>query len=135
MDYYYVLKARKDEGQGFRDEGIISILESLGMMRFASAVMYVMQKVFGLEDKYLICKADAKEGEFLLEEVMNMGNFGAHDERYKGQGVHQHLVRHWCHIVWHYPSEVIWSPIWLVYHAAWKWSKKRKIAELQNRNK
>lgn len=34
------------------------------MTRFASAVMFVMQNVFGLKDEYLILPPDIKEGCF-----------------------------------------------------------------------
>lgn len=47
----------------------------------ATAVMYVMQKVFCLDDKYLIVKADERLGRFLLNEIMLSGNFGFYDKR------------------------------------------------------
>ena len=48
----------------------LDILQQMGMTRFASAVMFVMQKVFGLKDNYLILPPDIKEGRFLLSEII-----------------------------------------------------------------
>ena len=31
------------------------------------------------------------------------------------------------HLLMHYPSEVVWTPIWLVYHRIWKNIKKKNI--------
>lgn len=42
-----------------------------------------MKDVFKLEDKHLLCEADAKVGKLLLDEVMKGGNFGHHDEGIK----------------------------------------------------
>lgn len=50
MDYYYVLK------QGFTEEekdDSVRWIKKLGMYRFASGLMWLMQYAFGMEDKYL----------------------------------------------------------------------------------
>ena len=73
MDFYYVLKA------GFTPEeqrDTISIYKSLNLYDFAGAVVYVLQKVYGLEERYCIVKPNRRYGEVLLEEVMEGGNFG-----------------------------------------------------------
>lgn len=76
MNYYFVLR------QGFTEEErntTMHTLHSLGMKRFTSAVMWVLQAVFGLEDKYLLTPPNEKEGRFLLNEIMRSGNFGQYD--------------------------------------------------------
>lgn len=100
------------------------------MMRFAKGVMWIMQHVFGLDDKCLLCEPDEKEGRFLLNEIMLCGNFGHHDERkhkIKNKKVAPFATRiqHNWHLVSHYPSEFFWSPVWLVWHYVWKrnWKK------------
>ena len=62
----------------------------------ATAVMYVMQKVFCLDDKYIIVKADERLGRFLLNEIMLSGNFGFYDKRidkYRGSQLKKNIQR------------------------------------------
>ena len=123
MDYYYVLKSLP---VGIRDK-VMETLTSFRMRKFAGAMMWVMGYVFGMSEEYMICKPDEKEGRFLLDEIMYMGNFGKQDERYKDNKRVVRFVRHWTHLLLHYPSEVVWSPMWIVYHWFWKRNKLKYI--------
>lgn len=124
MDYYFVLSVPE-----LRDKSleVRETLRSLGMMKFAGAMMWVMKDVFGMSAECLICKPDEKEGRFLLDEIVQMGNFGKTDKRYKGDKKVKRFAKHWAHLLMHYPSEVIWSPIWIVYHWFWRRNKLRLI--------
>jgi hypothetical protein len=114
LDYYFVLC------QGFTEEErkeTVHTLRSLKMQRFAAAVMWVLQQVFGMDDRYLLTPPDEREGRFLLSEIMQAGNFGQHDERLqhiKGESrLHwglRKVVRNF-RFVRSYPSEVLWSPL------------------------
>lgn len=121
LDYYYILKAYNG-----KKEVIMKILASLGLERFAAAVMYVEKAFFDLEDEYLLCSADVSLGSFLLDEIKRSGNFGKYDERYKnvnrenGWSVYLHNVRRNMLFMKFCPSEVIWSPIWKPCHYVWR---------------
>ena len=122
MDYYFLLHSTPESGDHSKIE---SLFREFGMMRFASAVMWILQNVFKLESKYLICCPDEHEGQFILNEVMAGGNFGHHDTRIKkiSKGKIQFLfinIQHNWHLATHYPSEFFWGPIWLGYHWFWK---------------
>lgn len=100
------------------------------MKRFARGVMWIMQEVFGLEDEYLLMEPDEKEGRYILNEVMRGGNFGHYDDRHadiKGANWKvadvKRRLRHSAHLFWHYPSEVFWNPVFIVWHKIWKISK------------
>lgn len=119
LDYYYVLC------QGFTEEErreTLQVLASLKMLRFASAVMYVLQTVFGMDEKYLLLTPDIKEGRFLLNEIMLAGNFGHHDERIKRianeRALHVFLRRSIRNLrfIRSYPSEVLWTPLFKIWH-------------------
>ena len=123
LDYYFVLQ------QGFTElerEETLRMLRSLGMMRFTRAVMWVLQEVYGLPDRYLLTSPDAKEGRFLLDEIMLAGNFGKYDERMQraaGEGTFRWGLRKVLRnfrFVRSYPSEVLWSPIFKVWHLFWR---------------
>lgn len=123
VDYYFVLKSdvrcKKD------DE--IETLRSLRLTRFAEAVMWVLHTQLGLEEKYLICGMNEKEGRFVLGEIEQTGNFGYSDTRFGGMSKLRRMTKHGIHLLLHYPSEVIWTPIWLIYHKVWRWNKVREI--------
>ena len=94
------------------------------MKRFASAVMHVLQTVFAMPNEYFICQPNEKEGKFLLNEIMQAGNFGKYDRRIKktnSQGGHAwEKLKHNLRLVGHYPEEVICEPFFRVYHYFWR---------------
>lgn len=125
MDYYFVLS------KGFTEDERKDTLHwcrKLGMGDFVKAVMWVMKNVFGLATGFLLCPPDAKEGEFLLSEIMHTGNMGHGETRYKwGQDTPlrrfvENQKRN-LHLIAHYPSEVCWSPIFNIVRFLWLKSK------------
>ena len=77
MDYYYLLMTT-DNGQG---GDVQEMIERLGLKHFASATMWVLHEVFGLEERYYLVEANPDLGKFMLNEIMLSGNFGQFDER------------------------------------------------------
>lgn len=128
MDYYFILANVKSEDKNEKIK-VMETLRTLKLTRFAGAVMWVLKEKLGLEDEYLIYEPDEKEGRFLLNEMMMSGNFGQADQRYQFKRLFkfQRMMFRGCHLLTHYPSEVIWSPIWILYHWFWKRSKKMGI--------
>lgn len=143
LDYYFVLRAlhieqgmladrtesmaQWAEGMGIAvksNKEIMHTLSMFGMKKFASATMYVLQTVFAMPDEYLICPPNVKEGKFLLNEIMQAGNFGKYDDRIKhGSTQTQHAwekTKHNLRLLTHYPEEVICEPFFRVYHWVWR---------------
>lgn len=124
LDYYYILKAYK----GNKEE-IMNILVSLGLDRFAAAVMYVEKAFFDLEDESMLCFPDSSLGSFLLDEIQRSGNFGKYDERNRCVDrdnrwkLYLHNVRRNMMFLKFCPSEVMWSPIWKPCHFVWRMVK------------
>ena len=123
LDYYFVLC------QGFTEEEreeTMRVLRSLKMVRFARAVMWVLQEVYGMDDRYLLTSPDEREGCFLLSEIMLAGNFGQYDERLQHEKGESALHWGWRKVkrnfrfVRSYPSEVLWSPIFKLWHYFWR---------------
>jgi hypothetical protein len=123
LDYYFVLC------QGFTEEEreeTMRVLRSLKMGRFASAVMWVLQAVYGMDDRYLLVAPDEREGVFLLVEIMLAGNFGQYDERLQHEQGESALRWGWRKVVRNfrfvrsYPSEVLWSPLFKLWHYFWR---------------
>lgn len=74
--------------------------------------------------EWMLWEPDEKEGRYILEQMMTGGNFGHHDERLKHSGgklgAVKAILTHNMHLLTHYPSDVIWAPVWIVWHKLWK---------------
>ena len=104
----------------------VKVLKRLRLKRFAEAVMYVMQEVFGLPDAHLLLPPSPGRGNRLLGEIMLAGNFGQHDTR-----IHHHagetplarfrrkVSRNFAFLA-DYPGEVLWSPLFKLWHFTWR---------------
>ena len=128
LDYYFVLQnSEKTDNED-------KVLKTLGLTTFASAVMWVLNSLFGLERNKMITTPNEKEGRFLLQDIFMTGNFGHADGRYNYQQfrIIRRLIGRGSHLLIHYPSEIIWTPIWLVFHKWWKWDKRRRITMLES---
>lgn len=112
LDYYYVLR---QPATAESRERSVAMLRRIRMLRFARAMMWVQQEVFGLEEEYLLVKPDEREGRFLLSEIMLAGNFGKYDSRIDRSNHHKLLPRVWNSVkrggkfMIHYPHEMIWN--------------------------
>ena len=96
------------------------------LSRVPGALVYVMQKVFGLEEKYAFVKPNVRLGEFLLSEVMIAGNFGKYDHRYN-LGEQEYTFRRTTEtlrrnmmLITRFPSEILWSPYFKAWHYFWR---------------
>ena len=124
MDYYYILLHSTAEER----QEVKIVLDSFKMKHFVSAVMYVMQEVFMLDEEFLISQPLVKEGYFLLNEIMIAGNFGHYDirrsHRNRGRWVNGiENIRRNMRFVSRYPQEVCWMPAWKIWH--WCWRKRK----------
>ena len=138
VDYYFVLKRLRDERLDFLDEpsskaerkGSSMSKESLaavhefGMDKFAKGLMWVMKDALGMPAEWMLWEPDKKEGEYILKQVMTGGNFGHYDDRLRhcgGKvGAVKAILMHNLHLLAHYPSDVIWAPVWIIWHKLWK---------------
>ena len=130
MDYYFVLVNMNHNENDNENENLVDVMEtlqSMGLMRFTEAVMYVMKVVFQMDDRYLLCMPSKETGEFLLEEIFRGGNFGKFEEQYKeahsGGRLYKYLlnIKRLKKVYSLCPSEVLWAPVWKPSH--WLWRK------------
>ena len=129
LDYYFVLH------QGFTEEErteTMRTLRSLRMQRFTAAVMWVLQEVFAMDDRYLLTDPNEEEGRFLLSEIMLAGNFGHYDVRIKRSakvtewGLFCRRVGRNLRFLRSYPSEVLWSPFFKLWHAVFRFAEVKR---------
>lgn len=122
MDYYFIVMASTaDERKDAMD-----VLRKMALARFLGGIMYIEQVVFGLPDGMLLCAADRKEGEFLLEDIVKGDNFGKYDERTEMYALNERwkrgcfTLRHNIRYLWHYPDETLAIPFWKIKHYLWR---------------
>ena len=125
LDYYYVLIS--DDLLLIRDR-VQKELKELGLWKFAGAIMYIMQEVFGMPASRLIVPLNEKYGRFVLNEVLEAGNFGKHDARNRfGRsqlGHNLQRVYRDMRLVRYFPAEAMSEPIFRVWHFFWRWYQK-----------
>ena len=99
-------------------------LKELGLWKFAGAIMYIMQEVFGMPDSRLIVPPNEKFGKFVLNEVLEAGNFGKHDERNRfGRSMLGHNLQRVyrdIRLVRYFPAEALCEPLFRVWHFFWR---------------
>ena len=123
LDYYYVLIS--DDLLLIRDR-VQKELKELGLWKFAGAIMYIMQEVFGMPASRLIVPPNEKYGRFVLNEVLEAGNFGKHDARNRfGRsqlGHNLQRVYRDIRLVRYFPAEALCEPLFRFWHFFWrKW--------------
>ncbi|MBO6254050.1 MAG: nucleotidyltransferase family protein, partial [Bacteroidaceae bacterium] len=79
VDYYYVLRTIQVSGSKIQE--YIDAVRVFGMEKFAKGLMWVMKVVLGMPDEWMLWEPGQKEGEYILKQVMEGGNFGHYDER------------------------------------------------------
>ena len=104
-------------------------LKELGLWKFAGGIMYIMQEVFGMPTSRLIVPPDEKYGKFVLNEVLEAGNFGRHDARNRfGRsqlGHNLQRVYRDIRLVRYFPAEALCEPFFRVWHFFWRMKNKK----------
>ena len=129
IDYYYLLK---EEGRGKKAD-VYDTLRYLGMEKIAGAMMWVLNEVLGLEEKFLIAPKNERMGRVLLSEIIRGGNFGNYDEEkrwLKEEGIGKMLgvqlkknilrLKRDMRMMRYFPSECLWEPVFRMWHFFWR---------------
>jgi hypothetical protein len=104
-------------------------LKELGLWKFAGGIMYIMQEVFGMSASRLIVPPNEKYGKFVLNEVLEAGNFGRHDARNRfGRsqlGHNLQRVYRDMRLVKFFPAEALCEPLFRTWHFFWRLKYKK----------
>ena len=105
-------------------------LKELGLWKFARGIMYIMQEVFGMPASRLIVPPNEKYGRFVLNEVLEAGNFGRHDARNRfGRsqlGHNLQRVYRDIRLVKYFPAEAMSEPLFRTWHFFWRVKHRRQ---------
>ena len=108
---------------------VLKELKELGLWKFAGGIMYIMQEVFGMPASRLIVPPNEKYGKFVLNEVLEAGNFGRHDARNRfgrsqlGHNL-QRIYRD-MRLVKFFPAEALCEPLFRTWHFFWRLKYKK----------
>lgn len=130
MDLYFILKHVKEEER----KTIGELIYYFSLDRFAAASAWVLWHLFDNENEDSIFisehspmpRPNERSGRFLLEEIMNAGNFGHHDTRLKdvNKGNKIRLMFQWMkhnfRLFRYYPADVLWTPIGTLRISLWR---------------
>lgn len=80
---------------------------------------------FLLSEQSSLPMLNEKAGRLLLSEIMKGGNFGRYDKRKKVNFEGKRLMMlvnlvHSVRLFWHFPLEVLWSPIGIARISLWR---------------
>ena len=104
-------------------------LKELGLWKFAGAIMYIMKEVFDMPASRLIVPPNETYGKFLLNEVLEAGNFGKHDDRNRfGRsqlGHNLQRVYRDMRLVRYFPAEALCEPLFRIWHFFWRMKNKK----------
>lgn len=135
VDYYMVLRMVHDSRLMVNE--YVETVREFGMEKFAMGLMWVMHEVLGMPREWMLWEPDEKEGRYILEQVMTGGNFGHHDKRLKRSGgklgAVKAILTHNMHLITHYPADVVWAPVWIVWHKLWKLTRRGERCCLRRR--
>ena len=104
-----------------------NIINQIGLSQFDKDLHFALNTILGIQTG--ICsnsflEKDKKRGIFLLNEIMQSGNFGHMDSRINHNGGKvRHAIEKFKHnmrLLWNYPSEVLWEPPFRLYHWLWR---------------
>ena len=95
VDYFYVLR-NLEVTEKERME-LVEVIKSLGLYRFARAVMWIENCALGLPGEFCIVSTDERNGRGLLNDILEGGNFGKYSNRYNGRSgfYYQGLLEAW----------------------------------------
>lgn len=125
MDYYYILMNSSAEQR----KDAFEVLISLKMAKFVGGIMWILRECFGINEDFLLCSVNERHGQYLLSEILTAGNFGHYDNRMLRISKDKRFERGFVQLkrnlrfVSYYPSEVLWSPFWKLWH--WFWRKQK----------
>ena len=125
LDYYFVL-LHADIKDAFE---LQRNLKHIGLWKFAGAIMYIMQEVFGMAESKLIVPPNENYGKFVLNEVLEAGNFGMYDKRNRfgrsklGHNI-QRIYRD-IRLLSYFPAEALSEPIFRTWHFFWRLKNKK----------
>lgn len=133
IDFFYVLKVSNSplsdaRGSNGLRKDYVNHFNLVGLYHIACAIMWILITRLGMPIEWLLVEPDEQRGKFVLNEIMQGGNFGKSDERYhfSNNPIGKNLQRFQrdCRLLNYFPSEAISEPLFRLWHAWWRYKHK-----------
>ena len=121
VDYFYLLKKGLTAEEKCVCEGKF---KELGIEKYASGIMWIMEKVLGLDSALLVIPTNEKIGRLILKESAYFGTYSTSNLKYVLEQFKANI-----RIVRYFPKEVLISPLFLVWHQWWKLKTKLALSK------
>lgn len=129
IDYYFLLKTADADFGKFRHGGSVEdVLRQFGLYRFAGAMMWLLQEITGLERRYMLCEPLERDGKLLLDKIImpqNDDKGTRRSRKVKDKDVMKFVLKRSSILLTRYPSDALWSPIWLFGQRLYKITKSK----------
>ena len=111
---YYVLLQLADDSDRLE---MAKNLSSFGLLRVSRALMWLLGHIYGLERDRMLCEPSERYGKWMLEVILEGGNFGHYHKAEFGSFVTRWFGRRWRAIKFSpfSPMDVFWTEV-----AYWK---------------
>ncbi|MCF0224100.1 MAG: nucleotidyltransferase family protein [Fibrobacter sp.] len=122
-DYFIFLqKANIDKAN------VVGTLRKLGLTKFAGGIMWILNKLFYLDNSKQLLPPLESEGKFLLTEILAAGNFGQSLQKNDGANGRAHSrlrtfisrTKYRSRFLFRYPSEILWDIPYRISHWIWR---------------
>ena len=113
VDYFYIIKSLSTTER----EKSLAVIKSIGLYDFLSSIMFVLKFICGMSSDLLLCEPNEIKGKFVLEEILEEGNFG---KVRKGNGLKHNSIRRFWVMGRQFPNEATWMIPWKVYQVCWR---------------
>lgn len=124
VDYYYVLKVYANTANNISSNWSV-LLSYLGLYDISCAIMWILINAFGMSEEWALVPQDERRGRFVLNEILQGGNFGMYDERNAGLmnskiGRNIQRLKRDVRLLRYFPSEALSEPLFRLWHAWWR---------------
>ena len=108
-DYYILLRNASEEDR----RAVTALLKQFGLRHAAGALMWLLGDLLHLDAGQMLCREDARRGEWMLRRIMEGGNFGYYAPRAQYNVWRRFLLGRWRRLkmLWFDFWEVLWTEI------------------------
>ena len=126
IDYYYQLIHAEKVLSLAEKEDVVNIIQFVKLDTLAKALTWILSTCFGLPKECQLWDPDEKDGKFLLEEILQTGNFGHNDDR-RPESLHAGGISFFLYVQKHNlrlsrfdRNDWFWGSLWRIYYFFWR---------------
>ncbi len=126
MDYYYLLVHAENNLSKEEKNEIRDVVSTIKLEKLARALTWILTEYFGLDEKCQLWEPNKDDGEFLLEEILQTGNFGYGNDKHPKDSLNGgiksffYVQRRNFRLSRFDRTDWFWGSLWRIYHFVWR---------------